>query len=201
MRCPAAFHESRMEDQVYLDRISLFCQSIGVPKTIPRIHLTEDEIKSAPFCKDYACLVLRTSTISRDYYDMEGLFKLLDIPIVVVDHEKTILNSRSTAGMSIRQTCAVIKNSRMVITPDTGWLHVAGALKKPIFGLFGNMPAEFRQAPYQVAGGWHQGRCTQGRTSPCWYRICKKDEFTPCMRTPVEMIAGHIRSTWDSLYS
>lgn len=50
--------------------------------------------------------------------------------------------------MSIAQSAAVIDASSQVITPDTGMMHIAAALKKPMHVIWGNTIPDFGMYPY-----------------------------------------------------
>ncbi|MDA3780784.1 MAG: glycosyltransferase family 9 protein [Bacteroidales bacterium] len=50
--------------------------------------------------------------------------------------------------LNINQSASLIKNSRLVITPDTGLMHIAAALKKKIISIWGNTVPDFGMYPY-----------------------------------------------------
>ncbi len=45
-------------------------------------------------------------------------------------------------------SAALIRDSRLVITPDTGMMHIASAFKKPIISFWGATVADFGMYPY-----------------------------------------------------
>jgi ADP-heptose:LPS heptosyltransferase len=49
---------------------------------------------------------------------------------------------------TIGQSAYIISKSQCVITNDTGMMHIAAALKKPIVSLWGNTIPEFGMYPY-----------------------------------------------------
>lgn len=49
---------------------------------------------------------------------------------------------------SLHQSASLIKQSASVLTPDTGLMHIAAALRKPIVSLWGNTVPEFGMYPY-----------------------------------------------------
>ena len=49
---------------------------------------------------------------------------------------------------SIGQSASIIKNARVVITHDTGMMHIAAAFKKPIVSIWGSTIPEFGMSPY-----------------------------------------------------
>lgn len=59
---------------------------------------------------------------------------------------KTILNY--CGELSIRQSAYVISKSKVVLTHDTGLMHIAAAFKKPIVSIWGNTIPEFGMYPY-----------------------------------------------------
>lgn len=55
----------------------------------------------------------------------------------------------NTCGQySINQSASILAQSAMVISPDTGMMHIAAALKKPIRSIWGSTLAEFGFWPY-----------------------------------------------------
>lgn len=91
-----------------------------------------------------------------------------------------------TGKLSIAQSAALIKNSEMVITPDTGMMHIAAAMRKPIHIIWGNTIPQFGMYPYfgnQV--GMVRSHEVLGLTCrPCsklGYPTCPKRHFD-CMQ-------------------
>jgi ADP-heptose:LPS heptosyltransferase len=60
--------------------------------------------------------------------------------------DKTILNY--CGELSIRQSAFVISKAKVVLTHDTGLMHIAAAFKKPIVSIWGNTIPEFGMYPY-----------------------------------------------------
>ena len=61
----------------------------------------------------------------------------------------------------------------LVVSPDTGTLHLAGALNKRIVGIWGNTHPRSRTSYYKnITNIWHKDHCPK---APCWYsnRNCK----------------------------
>lgn len=77
-------------------------------------------------------------------------------------------------GKHIRQAAAIIAHLDAVVTPDTGLLHVAGALGVPILGIFGSTDGTLRMREY--CGHYTDGK----KVAPCaycWYeKGCLKDK-------------------------
>jgi ADP-heptose:LPS heptosyltransferase len=50
---------------------------------------------------------------------------------------------------SLNQSAALVKNSKQVITHDTGLMHIAAAFQKDIISIWGNTVTEFGMYPYR----------------------------------------------------
>jgi ADP-heptose:LPS heptosyltransferase len=85
---------------------------------------------------------------------------------------------------SIRQVAALINECELVIFPDSGLLHLAGALDKKIVGIFGPNQPETRIRYYDNAVGvWLNYPCSVN----CWYSRCFQN--VKCiLDIPVKMV-------------
>jgi len=58
-------------------------------------------------------------------------------------------NIRNFCGkLSLNESAACLQLSKLVLTNDTGLMHIAAALKKPIYSFWGNTIPEFGMYPY-----------------------------------------------------
>ncbi len=64
--------------------------------------------------------------------------------------EKTTnpLVKNAVGKLRLNQSASVIKQARVVVTPDTGLMHIASAFGKKIVSLWGNTIPEFGMSPY-----------------------------------------------------
>lgn len=214
--CPCGATEGQLGPVPAANRLEIFARFLQVAPQIPKLGLIESEKRQAEiWCKRMTgsanpiVLVGRSSETWKDFHDPFSLFESLSVthPVVMLDHKREIewqgrrrkWPQPNTAGKSLRQIAAIVNQARLVVTPDTGWLHVAGSLRRPIFGLFGSQEPRFRQALYNVPGAWHQGVCPHGQ-QPCWYRICcDKNEHPPCLQTSPFTVAKLITETLAKL--
>lgn len=77
-------------------------------------------------------------------------------------------NVHNLIGMPIRWVAALLNECQVVVVPDSGLLHLAGALNKKIIGLFGSIPPELRISHYKNATSIY----LEWPCSPCWYERC-----------------------------
>jgi heptosyltransferase-2 len=81
----------------------------------------------------------------------------------------------SLAGQtSLRELCAVIKLCRVLLTNDTGPMHIAAALGTPVVVPFGSTSPELT-GPILLPGTRHQLIKSDAPCSPCFLRECPID--------------------------
>lgn len=136
--------------------------------------------------------------------------RALDFPVVLVggkeDAERGGLISKAlednvlnTCGrFSIAQSAMALKRAEAVLANDTGMMHIAAALRKPIVSVWGNTVPEFGMYPYLPT--CPQRSCIVENKSlkcrPCHklgYKQCPKGHFS-CMNTlDANEIAGKLK--------
>ena len=82
---------------------------------------------------------------------------------------------------SINQSASIIKKATYVFTHDTGMMHIAAALKKNVFSIWGNTIPEFGMYPYGTKFTLLESKKVKCR--PCskiGYNKCPKGHFK-CM--------------------
>ena len=75
---------------------------------------------------------------------------------------------------SLRELCAVLKLSRVLLTNDTGPMHVAAALGMPTVGIFGSTSPELT-GPGLPGDARHQLLKSDAACAPCFLRECPVD--------------------------
>jgi heptosyltransferase-2 len=90
-------------------------------------------------------------------------------------------NIRNFCGkLSLNESAACLKLSKFVLTNDTGLMHIAAALQKPIFSFWGNTIPEFGMYPYYGISETKQ-EIFQIENLKC--RPCSKIGFEKCPHT------------------
>jgi ADP-heptose:LPS heptosyltransferase len=107
----------------------------------------------------------------------------------------------NTVGkLNLNQSASVVKQSAIVLTPDTGLMHIAAAFKKTIFSFWGNTVPEFGMYPYLSAENSTIFEVNDLRCRPCskiGHSKCPKGHFK-CMKqidekSVVEKITAIVR--------
>jgi len=99
--------------------------------------------------------------------------------------ERMVIN---TCGQTtIGETAVIIEKAQVVLTPDTGVMHIAAAFQRPIVVLWGNTIPEFGMYPYYKKGvnNYVSFEVKGLRCRPCskiGFKECPKGHFN-CMQS------------------
>ncbi len=126
-----------------------------------------------------------------------GLINDINCPIVMLGGEQDINKANQvekavnrkdvynlTGKISINQSASIIQQSKLIITPDTGLMHIAAAYKKNILSVWGNTIPEFGMYPYLPGEASASFEVRNLRCRPCskiGFNKCPKGHFN-CMK-------------------
>lgn len=105
--------------------------------------------------------------------------------------------------LNLGQSASLIKNARLVISPDTGMMHIAAAFNKYIISIWGNTVPELGMYPYmpknQNKFSIHEVKDLQCR--PCskiGFEECPKKHFDCMNKQDVTQIIENICQFWEA---
>lgn len=91
---------------------------------------------------------------------LQELCRQLDFPIVLLGGPEDKINGDAIATLdpekiynacgkfNINESAGLVKKAKLIITHDTGLMHVAAAFRKPIISIWGNTVPAFGMEPY-----------------------------------------------------
>lgn len=102
--------------------------------------------------------------------------------------------------LTLGQSADVIRQARVVLTPDTGMMHIAAAFQKPIISVWGNTIPSFGMYPFLKEGSpygklWEVEGLSCRPCSKIGHRNCPKGHFRCMNDQPANAIADSIQ-TW-----
>lgn len=89
---------------------------------------------------------------------------------------KKVINS--AGQLSIGGSAAILQQSKYVISPDTGMMHIAAALDKNIISIWGSTIPEFGMTPYYISNSNSKSIILEKKGLSC--RPCSKIGFDKC---------------------
>lgn len=101
---------------------------------------------------------------------------------------------------SLDVSASILEQSDCVLTSDTGLMHIAAALRKPIASVWGNTVPEFGMYPY-TAPGAPETRIFENVALKC--RPCSKLGFKKCPRKHfkcMSQLSSYEIATWINQY-
>ena len=184
----------------YLDTIKLFDAYIdnkGLDYFIP----PEEEVNLTslpePFQKNYIALVVGANHFTKQMPNEKiiDICNQLDYPVMLMGGTTDVNNAKviekqvnkpiynACGKYSINQSASLIKQAQVVITPDTGLMHIAAAFKKKIISVWGNTVPELGMYPYQPHPASQLFENKDLKCRPCskiGFKKCPKGHFN-CM--------------------
>ena len=104
---------------------------------------------------------------------------------IVAQTKKSVHNL--VGQLTLEQSAYCVQQAKVVITGDTGLMHIAAAFQKPIYSIWGNTVPEFGMYPYYGAS-INQNKTLEVKNLSC--RPCSKIGFDKCPK-------GHFKCMVD----
>jgi ADP-heptose:LPS heptosyltransferase/glycosyltransferase involved in cell wall biosynthesis len=179
--CPASIYETKRKD-IARSRIDLFLIAAGIDTKNKKLEykITQEE---RDWAKDFINkntylynkkigIGIRSYDKKRDWNKWDKLVKLYkDTTIFAFDHDPkmdSIKGTVSVFGFPLEKVAAIIEQLDLIIGPDSGLLHLAGAIGTRVLGLFGPTNPFMRLNTY--ASDWI---CLDNcKKQFCWYNYC-----------------------------
>jgi ADP-heptose:LPS heptosyltransferase len=139
--------------------------------------------------------------------------KAIEFPIVLLGGKEDRIKGEILAGIdpgkifnacgiySINESACLVKQARVILTPDTGLMHIAAAFKRPIVAVWGNTIPQFGMYPYSghFSSPYKNMEVKELSCRPCskiGYDSCPKKHFKCMEEQDVAAIIKNIRSYW-----
>jgi ADP-heptose:LPS heptosyltransferase len=195
--CPAARTESLTAPRVRRNRIEIFARALGIRGPAlwrmdrrPRYFLSaadrghRERFFAAHRLEGESVIgvQIRSDETYRDYPHMPALVKTLarDHVVLLFDSRPILgydfANVIKVGGQGLREAAALASGCRALVAPDSSFIHLAAALRRPVVGLYGPTDGAVRTSDYpgvRFLDARRDLRCV-----PCW-----RNEEIPCALT------------------
>jgi len=152
-----------------VDRYMKTVQSFGVKNDgagldyfIPAKDETKKEDIPASHLAGFIGVVIGAAHNTKKYpvHKLKELCARLDHPVILLGGKEDWQNGDEISGVdpvkiynacgkfSINESADLVRRSKLIVSNDTGLMHIAAAFKKPIISLWGNTVPSFGMYPY-----------------------------------------------------
>ncbi|MGQ9846145.1 MAG: glycosyltransferase family 9 protein [Bacteroidales bacterium] len=199
----------------YFETVKLFDvknDNKGLELFIPPEEEINIKTLPEPFQQGYLALVLgsKHQTKQMPFELITNILSQLDIPIVLLgDENETIMAERiknwgknkyifnACGKYSILQSASLIRQSKVVLTGDTGLMHIGASFNKKMVTVWGNTVPEFGMYPYLDRSLYTINEVKNLPCRPCskiGHKQCPKKHFDCMKKQNVESIVNQIKS-------
>ena len=222
------FKINRLPQQHIVDRYLETCKELDVKNDgggLDYFISEEDEVDisalPAVFHKGYISWVIGAKQNTKQFPVAKIINALnkIDLPVVLMGGKEDMANAglilsavpgreifNACGKYSLNQSASLVRQAKLVVTNDTGLMHIAAAFKKPVFSIWGNTIPAFGMGPYYgnsgVADSSRKFETLNLDCRPCsklGYAKCPKGHFK-CMNRINELeIAGQINKGFQIL--
>jgi len=200
----------------YLETVSVFDvknDGKGLDYFILEKDVFKKEDLPAPFQNGYVAIVI-AGTYHTKKYPMEKVSEVcqkIDHPVILLggksefdEGERVLSQSKGNvlnyAGkISLNQSSSLVRNARVVLSNDTGLMHIAAAFKKKILSFWGNTVPLFGMTPYQADPASKILEVKSLKCRPCsklGHRKCPKKHFKCMMEIHVSEVVSWINKNY-----
>jgi ADP-heptose:LPS heptosyltransferase len=199
------FKINKLPKQHIVDRYLETCKIFGVVndnKGLDFFIETKNEVNletlSSVFKNGYAAIVIgaKHNTKQLPVEKMVLLCKEINFPVVLLGGNEDRENAEviieksgkseilsACGNYNLQQSASLIKQANVVITHDTGLMHIAAAFNQKIISIWGNTIPEFGMYPYMPGQEHFMFEVKNLKCRPCskiGYQKCPKGHFN-CM--------------------
>ena len=194
------FKWNLMPDLHIVDRYMSTIQSFGVKNDEEGLDYfipQKDEVKQkdipASHHAGYIGVVIGAAhnTKKLPVEKLKELCTRIDHPIILLGGKEDVANGNEIAAadpvkiynacgkFNLNESADLVRRSKLIITHDTGLMHIAAAFKKKIISVWGNTVPEFGMYPYY---GRHQILNAKFEITGLRCRPCSKIGYAKCPR-------------------
>lgn len=171
----------------------------------------QEKLRAAMANQQYVALVIGAAHATKRLpeHQLIDLASQIDAPVLLLggpDDQATGAAIAEKAGAHVINTCgsyklgasaSLVKEAAVVVTHDTGLMHIAAAYNKPIVSIWGNTIPEFGMYPFYESGV-QKGTIMEVKGLACrpcskiGYQKCPKGHFKCMEEQSISKIVGKV---------
>lgn len=155
-----------------------------------REETKKNDIPASHYAGYIACVIGAAHGTKRwPVHKWKEFAQQMDHPIVLLGGKEDAANGKEIASVddvkvynacgkfSLNESADLVRKSKLVVTNDTGLMHIAAAFKRPVISLWGNTVPSFGMYPYY---GDNSVANTILQVRKLWCRPCSKIGYAKC---------------------
>lgn len=165
---------------------------LGLDYFIPAFDQVKESELPTSHMHGYIAVVIGAALATKKLplHKLKELCAAIDHPIILLGGKEDYENGKAIAladeikiynacgKFNLNESADLVKKSKLVITHDTGLMHIAAALQKPIISVWGNTVPAFGMYPYY--GKRSHVNYDVIEISKLWCRPCSKIGYKKC---------------------
>ena len=195
-----------MPDKHIVDRYMETVESFNVKNDgggLDYFISTDEEVKNndipASHHAGYIAIVIGAAHNTKKYpvHKLRSLCEKLDHPVILLGGKEDMKEGEAISisdpvkiynacgKFSLNESADLVRKSKLVVSNDTGLMHIAAAFKKPVISLWGNTVPSFGMYPYYGENFLkHQPLLPYDilQVNKLWCRPCSKIGYDKCPR-------------------
>ena len=165
---------------------------LGLDYFIPDADkIKKDDIPTAHML-GYIAIVIGAALATKKMpvHKLKELCAAINYPIILLGGKEDIEEGKAIAAIddikiynacgkfNLNESADIVRGAKLVITHDTGLMHIAAALQKPVISVWGNTVPEFGMYPYYGKTSTQHFDVVQ--IEKLWCRPCSKIGYKKC---------------------
>jgi ADP-heptose:LPS heptosyltransferase len=162
----------------------------------PNEETTRKDIPASHYLGYIACVIGAAHGTKRwPVHKWQEFARKMDHPIMLLGGKEDAANGNEIASVddvkvynacgkfSLNESADLVKKSKVVISNDTGLMHIAAAYKRPVISLWGNTVPSFGMYPYygdKFLSGGQSLPYEILQVNKLWCRPCSKIGYAKC---------------------
>lgn len=165
---------------------------LGLDYFIPDREVVKNEDIPTSHLHGFIALVIGAALATKKMpvHKLKELCRALDHPVILLGGKEDYENGKLIAAVdeikiynacgkfSLHESADLVRRSKLVITHDTGLMHIAAAFQKPIISVWGNTVPQFGMYPYYGKRSSQYFDIVQ--VNKLWCRPCSKIGYKKC---------------------
>ncbi len=158
----------------------------------PKEEIKKEDIPASHHAGYIACAIGAAHFTKRwPVHKWKEFCEKMDHPVILVGGKEDAANGDEIAStdtvkvynacgkFSINESADLIKKAKIVISNDTGMMHIAAAYKRPLISLWGNTVPSFGMYPY-YGSSFNANIYDIIQVNKLWCRPCSKIGYNKC---------------------